>query len=339
MNNPIPTRTRISWLAALLLMVMIGVFTSGCSGAEEPKVYKVGVLSGASDFLPIADGFKAGMEEIGYKEGENIVYDVQSADADQAALDRIAKQFVEDDVDMIFTIATEASLAAKAATEGAGIPVLFVFAATEETNLVDSVRQPGGNITGVRYPGTAQMAKRLELIHEIAPQAERVWVGYDTHHPNSEITLPVLRPVAESLGLTLVEVPAATIGDVEADLAARAESDDLGIDAMLLMPDGINHSPDGWGVISKFAAEQNVPIAGSFLYTVQSGAVIGNANDFVEMGKLAAPLAKKIFDGTQAGTIPLITPVDDIYINYSVAQDLGLTVDEGLLSQATEIIR
>ena len=82
-----------------------------------------------------------------------------------------------------------------------------------------------------------------------------------------------------------------------------------------------------------------MPLAGSFRYTVAEGAVFGNADDFIKMGQLAAPLAVKVFQGTQAGTIPLVTPEQNLYINYKVAQELGLQIPEGLLRMANEVIR
>jgi putative tryptophan/tyrosine transport system substrate-binding protein len=100
----------------LVWIVVVTLLLSGCT-APTPKVYKVGILSGTDDFLPIGDGFKAGMAKLGYVEGKNITYEVQSANADVPALDRMAKKFVDEKVDMIVTIATEASLAAKQAAQ------------------------------------------------------------------------------------------------------------------------------------------------------------------------------------------------------------------------------
>jgi putative ABC transport system substrate-binding protein len=327
-----------NWQAILVLVVMLGLLVSGC-GAEKPKVYRVGIIKGGT-FVVIADGFQAGMAELGYVEGENIVYDARDPGADLSGAQAAAEQLVADKVDLIFTSgSTPSALAAKAATQGTDIPVVFAYAATEGTNLVESVRQPGGNITGVRYTGAEQLGRRLEILLEIAPEVERVWIGYDINNPNTASSLGGLRPVAASLGVTLVEVPATTPEELKADLAARAASDDLGMDAMLTMPDGFNSSPDGVAMLSQFATEHKVPLAGSTIYTVEQGAVFGNANDLFEVGELAAPSADKVLQGTPAGEIPVVTPNEDLYINYKLAQELGLTVPEGLLSQATEIIR
>jgi putative ABC transport system substrate-binding protein len=201
------------------------------------------------------------------------------------------------------------------------------------------VRQPGGNITGVRYPGPEQTSRRLEILVEMAPQVERLWVGYQADNPNTPMALEALHSVAPGLGVTLVEVPATTLEELQADLAARAALDDPGVDGLILMPDGLSNSPEGEAMFLQFAAEHKIPLAGSFPYTVEQGAVFGNANVLSKVGEQAAPLADKIFRGTQAGTIPVVTPDQDLWINYKVAQELGLAVPEGLLSLATEIIR
>jgi putative ABC transport system substrate-binding protein len=323
-------------MLVFILIVAVCVFLSCCG---EKKVYRVGILFDAEAFTAIADGFKAKMTELGYVEGKNIVYDSQFTNMDPAESQRLVKKLLDDKVDLIFTFPTPVTLVAHAVAQGTDIPVVFAYATTEGSNLIKSVREPGGNITGVRYPGHEMMWKRLEVLLEIAPRVKRVWIGYDKNNPNTTAALATLRQAASSSGVILVEVPATTLAELEADLAKRAASDDLGLDAMVLMPDGFNHAPDGMKVLSTFAAEHNVPLGGSFLYTVKAGAVFGNANDLFKVGKLTAPLADKILKGTPAGTIPVVTPEQDLWINYKVAQELGLTVPEGLLSMAEEIIR
>ncbi len=323
------------WLATLILIVVSSLLISGC-GAEEPRVYRVGILGGGL-MVAISDGFKAKMTELGYVEGQNVVYDFPE---DQADMQAVAEQFVADKVDLIFTAgSTPAALTAKAATQGTDVPVVFAYAGIEGNGLVDSVREPGGNITGVRYPGPETISKRLELLLEIAPQVKRVWIGYDKNSSNIAPTLEVLRPTASALGVTLVEVPATTPEELQADLAARNQLSDVGLDGIILMPDGFNYSSDGFAMISKFAGEHRIPLGASSLHMVEQGAVFGLSSDMIKVGELAAPLADKVLQGTPAGTIPVLTPNQDLYINYKVAQELGLNLDEGLLSQAAEIIR
>jgi putative tryptophan/tyrosine transport system substrate-binding protein len=331
------------WMLILTLLTLAGFLLSGCgtaSGAEDTaKVYRVGILSGLDFFAPTADGFKAKMTELGYIEGQNIVSDLQKTNFDPAVEEQILQKFVADKVDLIFVFPTEASLAAKAATQGTNIPVLFANAFVEGNTLVESVRQPGGNITGVRFPGPDMGVKRLEILHQLAPQAKRIWVPYLQGYPSVPPVLEVLRPAAVALGVTLVEVPASSPAELQADLDARAQSADIGLDAILTIPEPLNVNPDAFAAISKFAVEHKVPIAGAFVSAEGNGIVFANLSDYVEVGELAAPLADKIFKGIPAGTIPVVSPELHLQINYKVAQELGLTVPEGLLSQATEIIR
>jgi putative ABC transport system substrate-binding protein len=162
-------------LAILILIIMSILLLIGCS-IEKPKVYRVGILSGLDFFGDIAGGFKGTMTELGYVEGENIIYDMRRTNFDPAEVQRILNKFMADKVDLILTFPTEVTLAAKAITEGANIPVLFANSFIEGVYLVKSVREPGGNITGGRYPGPDLAIKGLETLHEIAPQAKRIWV-------------------------------------------------------------------------------------------------------------------------------------------------------------------
>jgi len=328
----------IQKVIVLILLVAVCVCLSSC-GKKKPHVYRVGILSGAEAFVTIADGFKVGMTELGYVEGKNIVYDLQKLNNDPVGEQRVAKKFVEDKVDLIFAFPTEPALAAKSATRETNIPVVFAMAGIEGTNLVECVSQPGGNITGVRYPGPENTVKRLDILFELVPQAKRVYLIYDQNYPNAPMALEGLRPAALSLGITLVEDPVNNVEELQTALQNRATSDDTGIDAILLMPDILDHSPDGFGAILKFANEHKVPIGGGMEFTADLGALFSFVPDNIEMGILAATLADKILKGTQAGTIMVVTPDNYMKLNYKVIQELGLNVSEGLLSRAKEIIR
>jgi putative tryptophan/tyrosine transport system substrate-binding protein len=319
-------------------IVLAALLLSGCGTQQQAKVYHVGILSDGGSFAAIGDGFKAQMTKLGYTEGQNITYDMQNANADPAKEKSMAKQLVDEKVDLIFTFPVPPTVAAYSAAQGTNIPVVFAYYQTEGSNLVKSVQEPGGNITGVRYPGPELISRRLQLLHEIAPQVRRVWVGYDKNGPNMAVTLAALRPAAASLGVTLVEVPATTQGDLGIDLATRATSADLGLDAILTMPDSFNTSPAGFAVLSNFAAAHNLPLVGGLASQAQQGALFINGTDFNNVGELAAPLADKVLKGIPAGTIPVVTPEQTLIINYKVAQALNLTVPSGLLSQANQVI-
>jgi putative ABC transport system substrate-binding protein len=264
---------------------------------------------------------------------------MQQPAPDPVEWQRVAEQFVADKVDLIFAFPSEPAVVAKAVTQGTDIPVVFALAGLEGSGLVESIRQPGGNITGVRFPLPENMVKRFEFLLELVPQAERVLIEYDPTYPNNPPGLEELRPAALSAGITLVEEPIASVSEIQANLQARAALEDIGIDAILIMPEVLTQTPDGFAAIIAFANEHSVPVGGALPFTADLGALFSYSPDAVDMGGLAAPLADKIFRGTPAGTIPVVTPEQYLRLNYRQAQQLGLTVPEDLLSLATEIIR
>jgi putative ABC transport system substrate-binding protein len=336
-NNKQFRNKRGSLLVILLLVVVSSLVLSGCG--PEKKVYKVGVLLGLNFISPIEDGIKAGMAELGYVEGENVVYDVQLTDFDIPTYQKILQKFVDDKVDLIIVSPTEATIEAKAITEGTDIPVVFTFAFTEGMGIIDSVRQPGGNITGVRFPGVDITVKRFEILRELMPEAKRIWMPYQKGYPIVAPQLEALAPLAEAAGVTLIDFPAADTAELQAELDARAAAQDPGFDAILILVEPLMVTPDPFNTVAKFAYDHNIPIGGAYFSTGEYTSIFGVNVDFVECGELVAPLADKIFKGTPAGTIPAATPENFIQINYTVAQQFGLTVPEGLLSLADEIIR
>jgi putative ABC transport system substrate-binding protein len=339
-NNNFQSKKGI-WLAVLMLIVVSSLFLSGCGGVQaDTKVYRVGILSGLDYFADTTDAFKAGMTELGYVEGQNIVYDVQKTNVDMAAYKNIAKKFVADKVDLIFVFPTEATGEVKAATQGTNIPVVSAHIFTEGTGLVKSVREPGGNMTGVRFPVPDVVLKCFEVLHEIASQAKRMLVPYQRNSPVVPSQLEALRTAASAAGVTLVEAPADNAAELETLLRAQAKSADLGYDAILCIAEPLMTAPDSLGVVAKFSAERKLPIGGCLLMAPEGyEALVTAVPDNVDVGKRAASLADKVLRGTPAGTLPVLSPEPILRINYKMAQELGLAVPEGLLRQADEVIR
>ncbi len=323
----------------LILVSMNFLFLGNCGQRARTKVYKVGMLCGLDYITVLSDGFKSKMTELGYIEGKNIVYNYQRTNFEPEREGEILRQFIEDKVDLILTFPTEVSMAAKAATQGTDIPVIFAIANIEETGLVDSVRKPGGNITGVRFPGPDLAIKRFEFMHELAPEAQRMWVPYQRGYPIISSQIRVLYPVAEAAGVTLIEFPADDAAEIQAELDTRKNLVDIGFDAIFFIPEPLSCTDDAFAVMGKFAYEQKMPIGGILMQVGNYGSIFGINVDVPKTGRQAAVLADKILKGTPAGTIPVVSSESYLEINYKVAQELGVPVPEGLLSRADRIIR
>jgi putative ABC transport system substrate-binding protein len=320
-------------------VVVIAMLLSGCGPAQESKVYRVGILAGFEFFSPAVDGFKAKMTELGYVEGENIVYDVQSTPVDVAAYKSVAEKFVADQVDLIFVFPTEASMEVKKATQGTNIPMIFDLAFTdvEGIDLIESIREPGGNVTGIRFPSGEIAGKRLQIMLEMAPDAKQVFVPYFEGYPNVPGQLEAIDRLADSAGITLVKFGTTSPEELKAELDRQAASGEL--DAILLLAEPVSATPAFFTLLGKYSYEQKIPIGGTMISIDGYSTIFGLLPEAYRTGEDAAVMADKIFNGTPAGTIPVITAEGLLRISVDAAQQLDVTVPDGLLKQADEIIR
>jgi putative tryptophan/tyrosine transport system substrate-binding protein len=311
---------------------------SGC-GTKPQKVYRVGILSGLDFFSSTADGFKTKMAELGYVEGRNVVYEMHKTNFEPDKERQILNKFVEEKVDLILTFPSEVSIAGKAATQGTRTSLVFANALTENMGLIESVRQPGGNVTGVRYPGPDMTVTRFEVMRQLVPGAKRIWIPYQKGYPIVPTELEALRPVAASAGVTLVEFPAENATALQAELEARAKSGDIGIDAILCIVEPLTAQAESQIIMAKFASKYKIPLGGVIIQEVSYASLFGVVTDSIDVGREAAILAHKIFMGIPAGTIPVVSANNYLEINYKLAQELGIEVSEGLMSRASKIIR
>jgi putative ABC transport system substrate-binding protein len=275
----------LAWLVAAALLI------SGCNGGQSSKVYKVGVLSGLDAFAPAVDGLKTKMTELGYIEGKNITYDVQSTDVDIEAYQS------------------------------------------------NSIREPGGNITGVRFPSADIASKRLQILLELTPNAKRILVPYLKDYPNVPGQLDLIRTQAKAQGVELVEFAVASPPDLQAELDHRAASGDIGFDAILQIAEPVSITPAFYSILGQFSYDHQIPIGGALMERDGNSSIFGLLPQADVAGGQSALLADKIFKGTPAGTIPVVTAEGYFQINTKAAQALGVTVPEGLLNQANEVIR
>lgn len=323
----------------ILTVLIIFSFLFGGCAPQKPKVYRVGVLSGIAVAKNITDGMKSKMTALGYIEGTNIIYDVQEMNVDILAYKSTIKKFIDDKVDLIVTFPTEASLEAKAATQGTNIPVIFAFAQLEGTGLVNSVREPGDNITGVQLSGPEISLKRLEFMLKIAPDAKRIYVPYMKGYPTVAPQLESLRKAAADAGVTLIEAPIATPADVAADLNAHVSAGKPDFDAILTLVEPIYSNPNAFPVFAKFAYEHKIPLGGGYIQMGEYSSLFGVGVDAQKMGEQVGQLADKILRGSKAGSQPVLSPENYIIMDTKAAPQMGVQIPDSLLVQANKVIR
>jgi len=322
----------------IALWILLIIITQGCI-SKGTKIYRVGILCGIDSVSPTIGGFKSKMDELGYHEGKNILYDIHKINFDPVEEKHIIKRFMGEKVDLIFAFPHDAALTAKNITQRTDMPVIFAYVNMEDINFVNSLREPGGNITGIQHPLEALTGKRFELLLEFDPTIQNVWVAYDAERSIFTTALTSLREAAQSKHINLVEVSVSTLDDIKRDFEMRENMPDIGIDSIFIMPDQFIQTQESWILIRDFAQKHNLPISANVYGHMVDGALFHLGNDYVEVGAKAATLADKILRGTHPSELPVLSPEGYLRINLISAKALGLTVPEGLLKQATEIIR
>lgn len=332
------------WILFFAILAAV-LATAGCSqtspdaGERTDKVYHVGILCGLNFFADTEAGFREKMTELGYIEGKNIVYDSYTPDYNPAIFKSILDEFKAEKVDLIFAFPTVAACMAKEETAGTGIPVVFANSFTEDTGLIDSVRHPGGDITGVRWGGPDLALERYQVMRELSPGTERMFVPYQKGVVTVRSQTEALHRRAFADGLMIVEIPVDNATDLAGKLQEQAATLDSSTDAILMISEPLLVTPDGFEVVAAFAESHRLPLGGAYMAAGRYETLYGINPESVPQGRQAAVLADKILRGTPAGEIPVVTAENHFQLSYRAIQELGLPISQGLLHSADEIIR
>ena len=161
-------------------------------------------------------GFRQGLKEAGYVEGENVAILYRWAEDQLDRLPALAADLVRRQVAVIATVATASTFAAKATTTS--IPIIFSLAEDPvRLGLIASIARPGGNLTGINILSGELAAKRLELLRELVPGAARVAVLVNPANATStESTLRDVEPAARTIGLQIQVLNASTSREIDA---------------------------------------------------------------------------------------------------------------------------
>jgi putative ABC transport system substrate-binding protein len=185
--------------------------------AQQPALPTIGFLNGrsASAGAVLVDAFRRGLGEIGFVENRNVVIEYRWADGHNDRLPALAGDLVSRNISVVFAQPTAAALAAKRATTS--IPIVFLVGGDPvEFGLVDSLNRPGGNATGVSFLVNKLIAKRLELLSELVPQAAALGMLVDPTNPNAKADTKDAQTSADALGRKLLIVTAAAENEIDA---------------------------------------------------------------------------------------------------------------------------
>ena len=321
----------------LVVALGAGVFAAPlASFAQQNKVWRIGFLgvATAQGFARPLDALRAGLRELGYVEGKNIVIEDRWADNDYARLPGLAAELVKTNIDVIVTHSTPGVRAAKQATTT--IPI--VMAAIGDAlafGVVTSLARPGGNITGTTFFTPEMSAKRLEIIKDALPRARRIAVLHNPGNPLAETSLKAMELTAKSLKMELLRFPVSKPEEFDGAFAAMAAKR---IEALAIFQDPVMTTAANAKTLANLAAKLRLPSFGSPDFA-DAGGLLGYGVSISDMFRRAPYFVDKIFKGDKAGDVPVEQwSKFEIIVNLKTAKALGIKLPDLVLQRADRAI-
>jgi putative ABC transport system substrate-binding protein len=323
-------RKLITALAAAAMGAPLAAFAQ-----QKSKVWRIGFLGAvtASGFARRVEALRAGLRDLGYVEGKNIVIEFRWAEGYYERLPQLAAELVRLKVDVIVTSGTAGILAAKAATTT--IPIVMASSGDViALGLVTSLARPGGNVTGMAGFGPEGSAKRLELLKDAFPRTRQVAVLLNPDNPgNIRLALPAMEATAKSLQLELQPFGVRGLGEIESAFAAMAKRR---VDAVVTTEDGL--FVVNAGAIAKLAAKTRLPSVGPIEFAEAGGLMAYGANRR-ELFRRAAYFVDRILKGAKPADLPVEQATRfETVLNQKTAKALGIQFPQTVLARADRVI-
>lgn len=317
---------------ALVLLLAPPAFAQPSASGVRP--IRIAILTTAMmPWHTETEGFREGLRERGYVEGQSVAFEARAAEGDLARLPGLAAELVRLRPDLLYCVASPSAHACQKATGTIAI-VMVGVGDPVRLGLVKSLARPGGNITGIANLRAELTGKRLELFKEAIPSLRRVLVTYDPREPDEQAAMESARNAARALGVTLFEHPITVPLEIEPALARLKEG---GQDGILIVQSGLNLNIPGRSL--EVATSNNLPTMYPHSFWPRFGAFASYGPDQRRQGHQAARLAHRILTGTPPRDLPVELPDRiELIVNLKTAKRLGLRAPPSILLRADHII-
>ncbi|MBS3818835.1 ABC transporter substrate-binding protein [bacterium] len=317
--------------AGILLLSLL-MLSSYCQ-KKDKDLYTIGIfqVNDAPTLNLVRKAFIETLKDKGLREGEDVRLITKNAYGDIPEVQRIAQEFVDNQVDMIVALSTPCLQSALHVTSE--IPVVFSSVANPYlAGAGKSAEDHLKNVTGVSSRGPIK--ETLNFIKKVLPKARRVGTLWTPSELNSKYYLELAQKKAEALNLEILDVPIANSSQV---LLFAQRLINKKVDVIFPISDNtINAS---FEAISRVAEENNLPLFGGFLLSTQLGACAALGWDFYEMGTKAGQLAWRVKEGENPGDIPFQYMHDvRLHINLKAAEKQGIQFSSEILDKADKVI-
>jgi putative ABC transport system substrate-binding protein len=301
--------------------------------AQEPKVYRVGVVTAGGAWYEVIDGLRVGLKQLGLEE-KHFTLAIRDTKGNAKAAEEAAKNFEQEKVNLIYTTQTSVTVLAKRATQD--IPIVFCAGADPVVlGLVESFAKPGGRLTGVFYRDTDLTAKRLEILKEIVPKFRRAVIFYDQRGPVASESAKLARETAGQEGIQFVERHVASVEELQASVRALRAGE---VDAVFEVSDALVVVQDQ--LIIDMARAKKLATMFVNHSSVVKGGLASYSVSRHEIGRLSAKYVQRILTGVQPKDLP-VQGVDkiELIVNLKTAKQIGLTIPQKVLARADKVIK
>jgi putative ABC transport system substrate-binding protein len=303
--------------------------------AQQPaKIARIGWLGlgPAAAQSRRVKALRAGLRDLGFVEGKNIVIEFRWADTvDQ--LPELAAELVRMKVDVIFASSSTMVEPARQATKT--IPIVFATHADPVgIGHVVSLARPGGNITGLTMLLTDIVAKDLEMFKDAVPQATRIGILWNPTTPSHPMALKAVEAASTPLGVSLHMAPVSTVEDFDGAFATMTREH---LDGFLVVASPLTTSrPAG---LAELALAHRLPGVFATKENVEAGGLMSYGPDNDDLTRRAALYIVKILNGTKPADLPVEQATKfELVVNLRTAKALGLKISESFLQRADEVI-
>jgi putative ABC transport system substrate-binding protein len=273
------------------------------------------------------------VQQLGWGEGRDVRIDTRWGENNADLVRKYAAELVSLAPDVVLAVGTLGAMAVQHLTRT--LPIVFVNVTDPVgAGLVNTLPQPGGNVTGFMLFDYSSSGKWLELLKQIAPNVTRVAVLRDPANPTGLAQFSTIQAIAQLMGVEVSSVSARDASEIERAVAAFAASPNGG-----LIVTGSALTSANRNLIITLAARHKVPAVYSDRLVTVDGGLFSYGPDRVELYKQAAGYIDRILKGEKPSVLPVQAPTKyELVINLRTARALGLTVPPALLAGANEVI-
>jgi putative ABC transport system substrate-binding protein len=299
--------------------------------SRTPRIAWISMVSRASRAGGL-DPFLEGMAGRGYQAGKNFELDERWGENSRETLERLAFEALALKPALFVSQGPALQVARKLPV---AVPVVFGTSGDPiEMGVAASLARPGGNLTGVTFLSYALVGKRVELLHEVAPNARRLAVLSNPEHGGDAKELAATREAAVGLGLQISHYPVTNAQQMEGALAAAATAR---AEALVVHPDAL--MVEQRAAIARFSLERRVPLISGWAAIADGGGLMTYGPNLQECYRRLAYFVDRILRGTKPAEISIELPSTvELVVNLKTAKALGLTVPAAVLLRADRVI-